>query len=377
MENKIKILYFVDRMLKGGIQSLVVEIAKNIDREKFQLDFLLLDDGNDYELENTLREFGCKVYKLKGIWIKNPFNYINYYKEMNMFFKDIGKHYDIVHLHSSSKNFLFLYFAKKNNVKVRIAHAHSTGFKTQNFIKVKIGNIFKVLLKNNSTQFMACSKNAGNWLFGKKENVVILKNAIDISKYKYNKNIRNVIRQKYGILEDDIVCGNVGRVVEQKNHKFLLKIFREILNINNKYKLLIVGDYNNVLKKELDEYVKKFNMSDNIIFTGFKINSNEYLNAMDLFLFPSTVEGLGIALIEAQANGLKCIVSENIPEEAKISENVLTVKLSDEREWINEIINIDKTRKNCEEQINNYGYNIKKMVNELQMEYIKYLTNKA
>ena len=375
MENKVRVLYFVDNIEQGGIQQLILKIAKHIDRNKIEIEILTFDDGKKYTIEETLKDINYKIYKING-WIYKLSDYLKQAKELNKFFHE-HNNYKIVHLHSSSKNYQVLKYAKKYNIPIRIAHSHSTSFQTNNKIKIILGDILKKRLIKYTTNFFACSKDAGNWLFGKKEDVLILKNAINISKYKYNENIRKVIRQKYGILEDDILCGSVVRVVDQKNHKFLLEIFKDVLKINNKYKLLIVGDYNNVLKKELDEYVNKFNMSNNIIFTGFKINSNEYLNAMDLFLFPSKVEGLGIALIEAQVNGLKCIVSENIPEEAKISENVLTVKLSDEREWINKIINIDKNRKNCEEQINNCGYNIKKMVNELQMEYIKYLTNKA
>lgn len=371
MAKQLKILYFVDRMLIGGIQKLVLEIAKNIDKEKFQLDFLLLDDGKEYELENTLKNLKCKVYKLKSVWIKNPFDYINYYIKMKNFFKETGKYYDIVHLHSSSKNFLFLYLAKKSNIKVRIAHSHTTGFKTSNYLKETIGNIMKYFLVKNATNFMACSKDAGKWLFGEKKvkDIIVLKNSIDISKYKYNEKIRKKIREEFNLLEDDIVCGNVGRVVEQKNHKFLLEIFKEVLKINNKYKLLIVGDYNNSLKEELDKYVKKFDMSENIIFTGFRNNSNEYLNAMDLFLFPSKVEGLGIALIEAQSNGLKCIVSENIPEEAKVSDNVITINLNNEKDWVEKIINIDKTRNDCKKQIEDAGYDIKEMVRKLGSYY--------
>ena len=118
MEKKIKILYFVDRMLKGGIQSLVLEIVNNIDKKCFQIDFLLLDDGKEYDLERTLRKLGCNVYKLKGVWINTPFDYIKYYRSMNQFFKTTGNDYDIVHMHSSSKNFMVLKLAKKNGIKI-------------------------------------------------------------------------------------------------------------------------------------------------------------------------------------------------------------------------------------------------------------------
>ena len=346
MGKKIKILYFVDRMLKGGIQALVVDISKYIDKEHFQLDFLLLDDGKKYELEDTLKSFGCNVYKLKDIWIKTPVDYIKYYKKMKNFFETKGKEYDIVHMHSSSKNFLFLYFAKRNGIKVRIAHSHNTDFQTNNIIKVFSGNIMKKFLIKNATHFMACSKDAGNWLFGEKVEVYVFNNSICVENYLYNEVARNEIRKKYKVKEDEIICGNVGRIAEQKNQEFLIEIFKDICQKDKKYKL-----------------------EKNVIFAGFQSNAYEFFNAMDIFLFPSIFEGLGIVLIEAQTNGLNCIVSDKIPKEAMITNNITDIPLNNKEEWIKQIFLTKKIRKDTLKNMQNAGYDMKKKINELENYY--------
>ena len=365
MKEKIKVLFFVDRMLKGGIQSLVINIAKYIDKEQFQLDFLLLDDGKKYDLEETLKSFNCKIYKLKGVWINTPLDYINYFKKMNKFFK--GKEYDIIHLHSSSKNFLVLYFAKKNGIKIRIAHSHNIAFQTKNIFKILTGNILKVLLKKYATDYMACSKEAGIWLFGKNKDVKVLKNEIEINKFLFNEKTRKEIRNKYNILDDEIVCGNVGRLENQKNQQYLISIFNKISKIDSKYKLLLVGQGEQEV--ELKKLVENYGISNKVIFVGFQENAYEFYNAMDVFLFPSKFEGLGMALIEAQTNGLKCIVSEFIPKEAIITNNVRVISLKHEQKWIKEIIEIDKSRNVNIEDINKSGFNIEQEIENLENYY--------
>lgn len=379
MSKKIQILYFVDRMLKGGIQSLVIEITKHINREKFQIDFLLLDDGKEYDLEKEINELGCNVYKLENVWIKTPIDYINYYEQMKKFFKKKGKNYDIVHLHSSSKNFLVLYFAKKYGIKIRIAHSHNINFQTKNVAKRFVGDIFKYLLRKNATNFMACSKKAGVWLFGKNIEVDILRNAINIEKFKYNKTERKNIREKYNISEDDIVCGNVGRFAPQKNHEFLVDIFKEVNAKDRRYRLLLVGTGTVEEQNKLKKKVKEYEIEDSVIFAGFQEKANLYFNAMDIFVFPSKFEGLGIVVIEAQANGLTCVISNNIPEEVKISENVKAIGLNEKQKWINTILETEKNRTNNLNSINDKGYNISQEIKMLEQYYegkVKKITDK-
>ena len=375
MEKKIKILYFVDRMLKGGIQSLVLEIVNNIDKKCFQIDFLLLDDGKEYDLERTLRKLGCNVYKLKGVWINTPFDYIKYYRSMNQFFKTTGNDYDIVHMHSSSKNFMVLKLAKKNGIKIRIAHSHNTDFQSRNCIKKFLGNILKILLKKYSTDYMACSNDAGKWLFGNNTNFVVLKNAINVENFAFNNEKRIEIRNKYGIKDNEIVCGNVGRITEQKNHMYLLRIFNKVYCKDKNYKLLIVGKGDNEIEEKLRKFVEENNIQNNVIFAGFQENTYEYLNAMDLFVFPSKFEGLGIVLIEAQTNGLGCIVSEGIPDEAKIKSNIITIPLDNEKEWVENILNCKKDRIIDTKIIKDAGYDINVEIKKLENYYKKRIQN--
>ena len=129
MKNKVKILYFVDRMLEGGIQSLLISWISNLDRDKFDIDVLLLDDGKKYELEDTLIKLNCNVYKLDGMWIRKTTDFIKYGKVLNQFFKE-HHDYKVVHLNSSSKNYQVLKYAKKYGIPIRIAHSHNTDFQT-------------------------------------------------------------------------------------------------------------------------------------------------------------------------------------------------------------------------------------------------------
>lgn len=374
MENKkIRVLYFVDRMLKGGIQSLVFEIAKRINKDKFQLDFLLLDDGNKYELEEKLKEFGCNVYKLDGIWVETLIDFLKYGKAVDHFFK-IHNNYDIVHMHSSSKNYLILKKAKKYGIKTRIAHSHNIDFQTKNIIKKIIGNIFKINLRIYATDYYACSKLAGEWLFGK--NIVkskkfkVINNAIDYNKFKFNKSTRKKIRDKLKIYDDEIIVGHIGRFTMQKNHEFLIKIFYELYKINSKFKLIMIGT--GIKEKEIRRKVEELNITKNVIFEGFKENVNEYIQAMDLFLFPSKFEGLGIVLIEAQASGLKCYVSKDvIPKEAQVTSLLKFIDLKSSPEyWAKEICKDSSyQRKDVKDEFENKKYFIEDTIEFLETEY--------
>lgn len=369
-----KVLYFVDRMLKGGIQSLVMEIVKNIDKEKVQIDFLLLDDGKNYELEDELENLGCKVYKLKGIWIRTPIDFIKYTKALDNFFKNHND-YDVVHMHSSSKNYMVLKKAKKYGIPVRIAHSHNIDFQTKNPIKKLIGDIFKVNLKKYATDYFACSKMAGKWLFGEKiinsDKFKVIHNAIDYDKFKFDENKRKEIRKELNIKDDEIIVGHVGRFSNQKNHEFLIGIFAELYKKNNKFKLLLIGTGE---KEELiKEKVKKINLESEVIFLGFKEDVSKYYNAMDLFLFPSKFEGLSISLVESQANGLACFTSKYVvPYEVKIIDGLYFIDLrKSSKDWAEEILSKNLNREDATKKFERNKYFIKDTVSYLEEFYLK------
>ncbi len=372
--SKVKVLYFVDRMLRGGIQSLIIDWIPRFDKNKIQVDVLLLDDGKEYELERTLKEMGCNVYKLNGIWIKKPSDYFKYKKSIDEFYKK-NHDYDVVHLHSSSKNFLVLKYAKKYGIKKRISHSHNIGFQTKNILKKLIGNILKYPLKKYSTDFYGCSEIAGKWMFGKKivksEKFFIIHNAVDYKKFEFDLLKRKEIRNKLKINDEEIVIGNVGRFSPQKNHTFLIGIFYEILKINPNCKLLLIGTGD--LEEDLKKKAKELGIKDKVIFAGFKNNVNEYLNVMDYFVFPSLYEGLGLVLIEAQANGLQCFTSSGVvPKEAQVSNSLYYISLNEnEKEWAQKILKHNKDRKNNYKEIKEKGYIIDDVIETLTTEYMK------
>lgn len=371
---QVKVLYFVDRMLRGGIQSLVIDWVSRFDKKKIHVDFLLLDDGNKYELEDKLKELGCKVYKLKGIWIRNPFDYIKYAKAMNNFFRE-HHDYKVVHMHSSSKNYMVLKYAKKYGVPIRIAHSHNAGFQTNSKMKTIVGNIFKKNLLKYTTDYFACSKLAGEWLFNedivKSDKFKVIHNGVDLKKYSFNDKIRNDIRKKYNIDNNTIVMGHVGRFVEQKNHKFLISIFKEYNEINKNSILLLVGE--GILMNEIKEDTKRLGISSKVIFTGYKSNVNDYMQAMDVFVLPSKFEGLGLVLIEAQASGLPCFTSKDVvPNDAKVSDLLTFINLNNNaKEWAEYIYHSNLNRKNVDEEIRNNGYDINEATLDLQEFYLR------
>lgn len=369
---KVKVLYFVDRMLRGGIQSLVIDWVTRFDKNKIQVDFLLLDDGNEYELEDYLKELGCNIYKLEGVWINKPFDYIKYHKKADDFFK-LHNDYKVVHLHSSSKNYPILKYAKKYNIPIRIAHSHNIDFQATSKFKKMVGNYFKILLKKYATDFFACSNLAGEWLFGSgimtSSKYRVISNAIDYSKFKYDSEVRKKIRKELKVNDDTIVIGNVGRFAIQKNHKFLVEIFCEYHKQNSNSILVLIGT--GELEKEIKNQVNNLNLTKSVCFTGFKNNVNEYIQGLDIFLLPSLYEGLPVVGIEAQAAGLPCYMSKDvITEEVKIADNVHFISLNKTpKEWADTIISNDNSRVNNYKKIKDRGYIISDVIKTLEDVY--------
>lgn len=371
MSEKIKVLYFVDRLLIGGIQTFILNNIEHIDKTKVQIDFLILDDGNVYETETNLKLQGYNVYKLEGVWLRKPTDYFNYFKKIDEFF--LNHHdYKVVHLHSSSKNFYVLKSAKKYGIPVRIAHSHNIGFQSKNKMQIMIGNLCKPLLKKYATDYFACAYLAGEWLFGKKAvkdgKVKVIHNAVEYEKFKFNEEKRIEIRNRLNINEK-IVIGNVGRFSEQKNHEFLIDIFSEIHKMNKMSTLMLIG------KGEKEELIRKkvknLGLENDVIFMGFCDNVNELMWAMDIFLMPSLHEGLPVVGIEAQAAGLPCFMSKYvITDEVKITGLVSFVELKQSpKEWAEKILNSDLNRKDTKAEIEQAGYLIMDTAKELEKFY--------
>lgn len=366
MENNepIRVAQIIGKWLGGGVETVVMNYYRNIDRAKIQFDFICDEDSTNIPYEE-IEELGGKV-----ILIPPYQKMFQYHNKLKKVLKD-GK-YKIVHSHINTLSVFSLFAAKCAGVPVRIAHSHSTTNKKE-WKKNLLKQLLRPFNKMFATDYMCCSELAGRWLFGNKEydkgNVYLLNNAIDLDKFKYDEKIRKEKRKELNIPDNVLVIGHVGRFVEQKNHEFLIDIFNELYKQNNNSVLLLVGQ--GPLMKKIKEKAKKIGLNNNVKFLGQRNDINELYQAMDLFLFPSLYEGLGMVMIEAQYSGLPCIASAEVPEIAKINNNVKFIELNDlPKNWakvINKYIRLPRKRELNE--MKNNTYDIKIEVKKIQEKY--------
>ena len=358
----IRVAQIIGKWLGGGVESVVMNYYRHIDRTKIQFDFICDEDSTNIPYEE-IEKMGGKVILIP------PYQKVfKYHKKLKEVLKSGG--YKIVHSHINTLSVFSLFAAKCAGVPVRIAHSHSTTNK-----KEKKKNLLKQVLRPFSkvfaTDYMCCSELAGRWLFGNKEydngNVYLLNNAIDLDKFKYDEEKR----KELNIEDSTLVIGHVGRFVEQKNHRFLIDIFNEVHKQKENSILLLAGQ--GPLMEEMKEKVKILGIEDSVKFLGQRNDINELYQAMDLLLFPSLYEGLGMVVVEAQISGLPCVVSTEIPKIAKVTKKITFVNLENKIKPWNEVIfkylsNINRKNINFTDKIENYD--IKKDVTKLEIKYI-------
>lgn len=359
MNKKIKILYIMPSLrVCNGVANYAMNYYRNIDKNKFQIDFIVgLNERSIYydEIESN----GGKIFYIPKINFKNIRNVS---EQINNFFK--SNKYDIIHCHVLNMGAFYMYYANKHDVNVRILHSHVTKSADTFINKIRNDFLLKIAIYN-SNYLCACSKMAGEMIFGKKKFRIIY-NAINIEKFKYNEISRKRIRKELNITEDEIIIGNVGRFCNQKNQLRLVEIFKKFISKNPKSKLIIIG--NGKLKNAIHYKCKKMNIDENVLIMDTKNNIEDYYQAFDAFVLPSKYEGLGIVLIEAQIAGLPCVVSNVIPKEAKITEDIYAeVNLKDTNlkwsEKIEEVLELPNNR--IDNKINVEKYKIIEASNEL------------
>ncbi|MBR6689444.1 MAG: glycosyltransferase [Clostridia bacterium] len=344
-----KILNVVSSLDSGGVETMLYNYYSNFKNNELIFDFAVYAKEEGM-IEKKLIERGAKIYHItprKKSVFRNLYDLFLVVKNGN---------YDAVYSHMNFYSWIALFYAKIFSVKTRIAHSHGIAPEKISFGK-RIKNVInRMAIKLFATNFFACSNEAGEYLYGKhwnekNEKYLIIKNAIDISKFAYDEEIRKKYRKEYKI-GDRICLLHIGRFAPEKNHKFLMDIINQL--DSNKFVLVCVGD-----GKELIRYMSEYK-NDSIIFTGKRSDIEAFYSMGDIFLLPSLHEGLGIVLIEAQVSGLRCIASTNVPNEAKLTNNVTFLPLEAEQ-WIEEIKNQTLYKRNCEVNIiTDKGYNIKK-----------------
>lgn len=336
---KIRVIHFTIANVGGGVTKSVLRLWQYIDRERFHFDFVTMSDKLDFAEE--LEKEGCKIY------------YLSAYAEENLelFTKEVreilSNGYDVIHLQTGWwRGFAVEKIAKEMSVPKVILYGNNTDVpikECQSYEEARKLHFQQreLLTEDIATDFIACSEAAAQWLYGDKipkEKIKIIPYAIELEQYKYNVNIRKSYREALGI-NDEFVIGHVGRFAYQKNHEFLIDVFKDIVKIDDHVKLLLIGV--GELQETIRAKIRELEIEDKVIFTGKRDDIGGLMQAMDIFAFPSRFEGFGIVLIEAQAAGLKCLTSKEIPNEAKITDNIEFLEF-DKKLWIDSILKYRK-----------------------------------
>lgn len=364
MKNKpIRILHVIGIMDRGGAETMIMNLYRHTDHSKIQFDFVENTQENGL-FENEIIGLGGRIYHCPR-FTGNIFVYSNWWKS---FFDSHADEYMYVHGHLGSTAAIYLSVAKKYGIKT-IAHSHNVY--GNNSIKTLEYKTLSFPTRYIADYLFACSNEAGIDRFGKRKEFKIIRNSIDIKKYVFNRGKRKQIRSELKIQDDSLVIGNVGRFYEQKNHSFLLEVFREIYIKNSKAVLMLVGD--GPLKNDIVKYAEKLGILENTLFLGIRDDIPELLSAMDVMVFPSLYEGFGIAALEAQANGLRVLCSDQVSKECCITNLFVSMSLDEgSGNWAERVMELyPYERVSPSTQIQNAGFDIEENAKWLESFYLK------
>ncbi len=372
MSKPIRVLQVVGRMDRGGIETMIMNIYRNIDREKVQFDFLA-HYGKEAAFNEEIRALGGRIYEMPAIrdethiYYWKVFEYIN---ALNKFFKE-HKEYKIIHCHMTNTASLYMPIAKKHGVTCLVSHSHSTKGKA-GLVGVVTDFLHKPIYKY-ATDMFACSEAAKNWFYPRKliddGKIKVIANAIDAEKFRYNPQKRSEMRAKLG-LENKPVVACVARFRPEKNQAFLIDVLREMLKIRKDAMLVFAGD--GPCEEDCKKKAAEYGISENVLFLGMRPDVPDILQAADAFALPSFWEGLPVTGIEAQASGLHCVVSDGVTEEIDALGMVEFVSLKEPVEvWAKKLIEAaEKPRLDTYDSIKSSGYDIHTTVPWLQDFYL-------
>lgn len=357
----IRVLQVVNDMQRAGLETMLMNYYRHIDRSKIQFDFLT-HRPHRAAYDDEIEVLGGKMYYAPRLY---PQNYPKYFRFMKKFFMQHPE-YKIVHSHIDAMSAFPLYAAKMGKVPVRIAHSHNT--RLDKDAKIVIKYFAKNAVPKVANEYWACGEMAGEFMYGSKP-FHVLRNAIELEKFQYNLQIRDKVRKQLGI-ENDFVIGHVGRYCPVKNQSFLLDIFKVICEREDKVHLLLIGigEEEVTLRNKAEE----LGIAKKVTFLVNRSDVNELYQAMDVFVMPSLYEGLPVVCVEAQANGLPCIVADRISDEVLLSSSIRLKSLSDGKEsWAEEILSVNRLRSpEAVKELRENGYDIKREAELLQELYL-------
>lgn len=368
----IRILHSVSNMDRAGIETMLMNYYRHIDRDKVQFDFLC-NKTKPGAYDGEIRELGGRIYRTPGL---NPFKYIKYLKYMRNLFIEHPE-YQIIHAHNGAFVVYPLFAAKKNRIPVRISHVHSASFTFD--YKWPLKMFCRPLIPFCATLKWACGIDAAKFYYGKKSvkerKTMVINNAIEINRFVFNKETRERLRIENG-LQDKIVIGHVGRFDPQKNHTFLIDVFQEAHRREPKTVLLLLGE--GELMQEIKEKVKSLGLEECVIFTGNVRNVNEWYQAMDVFVLPSIWEGLPVVGVEAQTADLPCVFSEDVTHEVDLLPSTAFIKRQDSKEkWSEYVLKYAKGHQRVDrsEEMKAAGYDIDTEAKKLMALYEEMMQN--
>ena len=358
----IRILQSVSNMDRGGIETMLMNFYRNVDRNEVQFDFLAnKPKPGDYDEE--IRSLGGRIFITPGY--KNYGKYVAYMTDL---FREHPE-YKIIHTHNGSLMLYALNAARKNDIPIRIAHAHATAVPVG--LKNQIKKLMRPWIKYAATDYWGCSDAAGRFYFDQRweQNHQLIHNAINVENFTFNEQIRASIRRGYG-LGDKFIVGHVGRLMPQKNQQKLLDVFAAVHKMNTNDHLVIIGT--GELEEKLKKQTTALGMENNVTFTGVLSHVNEWYSAFDVFAMTSLYEGLPVVAIEAQAADLPCVLCSTITPEVKITGNVSFAGLDDSAEVWAKLI-LDQTpaaRGSRAAELEHSGYDIKSEAKKMQNLYL-------
>lgn len=368
----IRALHYVGKMNRGGMETFIMNLYRSIDRNRVQFDFAVHGDKNG-DFEEEILSMGGKFYNFPHMR-KGP---AAYKKAWKTFWREHKEEYAAFHFHTNSlANVIALEEAAKAGVPIRIVHAHSS-FANKGKLQWLNDCLHREHQRNLSkyaNRLFACSDKAAEWLFGGMScdglDVRIIKNGVDVEKYRMNNEIRDNIRKEFGFDETHKVIGHVGVFLPVKNHEFLIDVIENAYKLDNSVRAVLIGGGS--LMEEIKNKVRSKNIEEIVTFTGVRADVNKILMAMDLLVMPSKYEGLPVSLVEAQADGVPLLVSDTITKDVAFNPNMEYYALSEGSEnWAKKALDMLKSaqRYNSADNVTAAGFNIKE-TSELYMKIV-------
>lgn len=361
-KNPIRVLHVVQRMEAAGVQSFIMNIYRKIDRSQIQFDFLTHYTERQF-YDDEIEALGGRIYRLS---VREDKNLPKYLYDLRQFFSKHNE-YKIVHGHMDSLGVFYLGAAKRAGIKMRIAHAHNVIIAEDS--KKRVRQLMDRFYSTNATMLLACSEDAGRYMFGN-GSFEVVHNPIDVREFAYDELVRQKLRSELN-LGNSLVIGHVGRFAPQKNHRFVVDVFKEIIRLRPDAFLLLVGD--GELRTEIENYCNQIGINEKVQMLGLRKDVPRIYQAMDVFLFPSVYEGLGIVAVEAQAAGLPTICSDRVPKLAGATNLFCQLSLdSSPSVWAEKCIQVAKEskRRDYSEELIKMGYDVSDVTEYLTELYI-------